>query len=96
MSSWIDEEHRGVRYGLKGEVLVEETSPFQRISVIRSERYGRGLLLDGCWMTAEQQERHYHEALVHPALCSASAIERILVIGGGDGGTARELSLIHI
>ena len=42
MSSWIDEEHRGVRYGLKGEVLVEETSPFQRISVIRSERYGRG------------------------------------------------------
>ena len=71
MSSWIDEEHRGVRYGLKGEVLVEETSPFQRISVIRSERYGRGLLLDGCWMTAEQQERHYHEALVHPALCSA-------------------------
>jgi spermidine synthase len=75
---------------LKGEVLVEETSPFQRISVIRSERYGRGLLLDGCWMTAEQQERHYHEALVHPALCSASSIERILVIGGGDGGTARE------
>ena len=60
MSSWIDEEHRGVRYGLKGEVLVEETSPFQKISVIRSERYGRGLLLDGCWMTAEQQERHYH------------------------------------
>ena len=59
MSSWIDEEHRGVRYGLRGEVLVEETSPLQRISVIRSERYGRGLLLDGCWMTAEQQERHY-------------------------------------
>ena len=53
MSSWIDEEHRGVRYGLKGQVLVEETSPFQRISVIRSERYGRGLLLDGCWMAAE-------------------------------------------
>ena len=90
MSSWIDEEHRGVRYGLAGDVLVEETSPFQRISVIRSERYGKGLLLDGCWMTAEQQERHYHEALVHPALCSAEAIERVLVIGGGDGGTARE------
>ena len=45
-------------------MLTEETSPFQRISVIRSERYGRGLLLDGCWMTAGQ-ERHYHEALVH-------------------------------
>ncbi len=87
---WIDEPHQGVRYGLKGEVLVEESTAFQRITVIRSERYGNGLLLDGCWMTAEAQERHYHEALVHPALCSADAIERILVIGGGDGGTARE------
>ena len=90
MSGWIDEHHRGVRYGLKGEVLVEETSPFQRITVIRSERYGRGLLLDGCWMTAERQERHYHESLVHPALCGAESVTRVLVIGGGDGGTARE------
>ena len=87
---WVDEHHEGVRYGLAGEVLVDEQSDFQRITVIDSERYGRGLLLDGCWMTAERQERHYHEALVHPALCSAKAIERILVIGGGDGGTARE------
>jgi len=87
---WIDEHHQGVRYGLAGQVLVDEQSAFQRITVIDSERYGRGLLLDGCWMTAERQERHYHEALVHPALCSAKAIERILVIGGGDGGTARE------
>ena len=90
MSSWIDEEHRGVRYGLVGERLVDETSPFQTISVINSERYGKGLLLDGCWMTAEHQERQYHEALVHPALCGAETIERVLVIGGGDGGTARE------
>ena len=87
---WIDEHHEGVRYGLAGQVLLDEQSSFQRITVIDSERYGRGLLLDGCWMTAEHQERHYHEALVHPALCSAATIERILVIGGGDGGTARE------
>ncbi len=87
---WIDEHHQGVRYGLAGQVLVDEQSAFQRITVIDSERYGKGLLLDGCWMTAERQERHYHESLVHPALCSAEAIERILVIGGGDGGTARE------
>ena len=90
MSGWIDEEHRGVRYGLAGELLVEESSPYQRISVIDSERYGRGLLLDGCWMTAERQERHYHESLVHPALCGADSVARVLVIGGGDGGTARE------
>ena len=87
---WIDEHHEGVRYGLAGRVLLDEQSDFQRITVIESERYGKGLLLDGCWMTAERQERHYHESLVHPALCGAAANERILVIGGGDGGTARE------
>ena len=94
-SSWIDEHHQGVRYGLKGRVLVDEISPFQRITVIESNRYGKGLLLDGCWMTAEHQERHYHEALVHPALCSANKLERVLVIGGGDGGTARECLRHH-
>ncbi|MBD2424097.1 polyamine aminopropyltransferase [Cyanobium sp. FACHB-13342] len=88
--SWIDEIFDGVRYGLAGQVIAEQQSDFQRVTIIESERYGKGLLLDGCWMTAERQERHYHEAIVHPALCSAASIERVLVIGGGDGGTARE------
>jgi len=87
---WIDEHHNGVRYGLAGRVITEQTSPFQRVTIIDSERYGKGLLLDGCWMTAERQERQYHETIVHPALCGADRIERVLVIGGGDGGTARE------
>ncbi len=87
---WIDEVYDGVRYGLAGRVIAEADSPYQRITIIESERYGKGLLLDGCWMTAERQERHYHEALVHPALCAARSLERVLVIGGGDGGTARE------
>jgi spermidine synthase len=86
----VDESLDGVRYGLAGRVIAEAHSPFQRVTIIESERYGRGLLLDGCWMTAEGQERQYHEAIVHPALCGAAAIERVLVIGGGDGGTARE------
>jgi len=91
---WIDEVHDGVRYGLAGRVVLEENSPYQRITLIESERYGKGLLLDGRWMTAERQERHYHEAIAHPALCGAASIERVLVIGGGDGGTAREC-LLH-
>ncbi|MFN5194211.1 MAG: polyamine aminopropyltransferase [Cyanobacteriota bacterium] len=87
---WIDEIHEGVRDGLAGRLIAEQQSPFQRVTLVASERYGNGLLLDGCWMTAERQERHYHEALVHPALCGAAAIGQVLVIGGGDGGTARE------
>ncbi|MEB3183388.1 MAG: hypothetical protein VKN15_03245, partial [Cyanobacteriota bacterium] len=68
---WIDEIFDGVRYGLAGRVIAEADSPFQRVTIIESERYGKGLLLDGCWMTAERQERHYHESIVHPALCGA-------------------------
>ncbi|CAK6689123.1 polyamine aminopropyltransferase [Synechococcus sp. BA-124 BA4] len=89
-AGWVDEIHQGVRYGLEAQVLLEQSSPYQRITIIESRRYGKGLLLDGCWMTAEGQERHYHEPLVHPALCAAANLERVLVIGGGDGGTARE------
>ena len=87
---WIDEVLNGTRYGLSGRVLEDRRSDLQRVTVIDSQAYGRALLLDGCWMTAEKLERCYHEALVHPALCGAEEIERVLVIGGGDGGTARE------
>ncbi len=89
-SDWIDEYQNGVRYGLAGKVLLDEASPFQQITIIESLRYGKGLLLDRCWMTAERQEKHYHECLVHPALCSAQQVNRVLIIGGGDGGTARQ------
>ncbi len=88
--AWVDEVLDGVRYGMAAVVVEECQSPFQRVTIIDSQAYGRALLLDGCWMTAERQERHYHEPLVHPALCGAERIARVLVIGGGDGGTARE------
>ncbi len=90
IESWLDETHEGVRYGLEGKVLVEEKSSFQKITIFDSKRYGKSLLLDNCWMTAELQEKHYHECLVHPALCSAEKISKVLIIGGGDGGTAKE------
>ncbi len=89
-NSWIDEYHQGIRYGMEGKILINEKSTFQQITLIESKRYGKGLLLDGCWMTAEHQERHYHECLVHPAICSAENLHKVLIIGGGDGGTARE------
>ncbi len=94
-TDWIDEYHHGVRYGLQGKVILEESSPFQKITIYESERYGNALLLDDCWMTAEKSEEYYHEALIHPALCSAKKIENILIIGGGDGGSARECLKYH-
>ncbi len=90
LKKWSDEYHDGTRFGLKGKILHEEKSDFQKITICETDRYGKALLLNDCWMTAEYQEKQYHECLVHPALSSAEEIERILIIGGGDGGSARE------
>ena len=71
--------------------LVSEQSEFQKIELFEAERYGRVLALDGVYQTSEAEEYFYHEMLVHPAMTSAPRIRRALVIGGGDGGTAREV-----
>ena len=90
---WFDEYHENTRFGLKGRLIIEEKTNFQTIKIIQSKRYGRALILDNCWMTAENQEKQYHESLIHPALTSAERISKILIIGGGDGGAARECLL---
>ncbi|MCB9594513.1 MAG: polyamine aminopropyltransferase [Sandaracinaceae bacterium] len=91
--SWHHEVFRGqASFGLRvTEVLHEAQSAFQRIEVLDTPMLGTVLVLDGIFQTAERDERSYHEMIVHPALCSAPSIERVLVIGGGDGGTAREV-----
>ena len=87
---WIDETHKNSRFGLKGELVIKKRSAFQEIIIIKTEEYGNALMLDGCWMTSDKVEKYYHECLVHPALSSLKKISNILIIGGGDGGTARE------
>jgi spermidine synthase len=93
MALWYDEVHdQTLRFGLKiRRTLYTERSEFQEIAIVETERYGKALLLDDIWMTLEEDERTYHEMLVHPALTTAPKIERVLIIGGGDGGTAREV-----
>ena len=90
ISTWIDEYHKGSRFGLNGDVLIKQKSQYQEIIVIENEYYGRALMLDGCWMTSLKDEKYYHECLVHPALSSIDEKSNVLIIGGGDGGTARE------
>ncbi|KGG14535.1 Spermidine synthase [Prochlorococcus sp. MIT 0602] len=89
-NKWKDEYQEDVRYGLKSKKVIEARSDFQKISIFETNRYGKALLLDDCWMTAEYQEKQYHECLTHPALTSAKELNNVLIIGGGDGGSARE------
>lgn len=92
MSLWYDEELGSTRFGLRvTRTLYMEQSEFQHIAIVETEGFGKALLLDDTWMTAEGDEATYHEMLVHPALTTAPRIDRVLIIGGADGGAAREV-----
>lgn len=78
----------------RGELVHTETSAFQKIDVYDHAYFGRILTLDDLVQTTERDEFCYHEMLVHPVLCSRDRVERVLVIGGGDGGTLRHV-LMH-
>lgn len=91
--TWYDEAYEGTsRIGLKAtQTLFSERSEFQQVDIIDTEDFGRALLLDGAWMTSEFDEKTYHEPITHLPLAVAPNIRRVLIIGGGDGGTAREV-----
>ncbi|MDL2264509.1 polyamine aminopropyltransferase [Synergistaceae bacterium OttesenSCG-928-I11] len=94
MELWYTEEHTPtVRFSIKvKEQLVSKRSPFQQIDVFDSEEFGRFLTLDGLMMVTEKDEFIYHDMIVHVPMATNPGIRKVLVIGGGDGGTVRELT----
>jgi spermidine synthase len=74
-----------------GEVLFDKTSDYQRVRILDSQKYGKFLALDDMVMTTEMDEFQYHEMISHPAIFTHGNVKDVLVIGGGDGGTIREV-----
>lgn len=72
-------------------ILFHKVSEYQDILVVDTPQCGKVLLLDNKIQTTETDEFIYHEMITHVALNSHPAPSRILVIGGGDGGTVREV-----
>ena len=66
-------------------------SQFQQIAVIETPAFGKMLILDGDTQSSQHDEKIYHESLVHPALAGASDRSEILILGGGEGATLREI-----
>jgi spermidine synthase len=66
-------------------------SEFQDVEVHDSVPFGKLFRLDGHFMTSEKDEFFYHENLVHVAALAHPGPERVLIVGGGDGGSAEEL-----
>ena len=81
----------GFAYGFEGEQLLSERSAFQQIDVYENASFGRLLVLDGLTQTTERDEFIYHEMIVHVPLISLPDPKRVLIIGGGDGGTLRRV-----
>ncbi|MFD1712645.1 polyamine aminopropyltransferase [Ottowia sp. GY511] len=72
-------------------VLAERRTPLQHIEVLDTPLFGRAMRIDGCFMTSERDEFFYHEPMVQLPAVSHGNVRSALVIGGGDGGSAREL-----
>ncbi len=72
-------------------IIFSGNSPFQKIEIFDSSTFGKILVIDGCIMLTEKDEFIYHEMISHVPLYVHPRPERILIIGGGDGGTVREV-----
>ena len=90
---WYSEIHaKGVKFSLGAEVLHQEQTSFQKLMIMKNETFGVFLTLDGYVQLTERDEFIYHDMICHPALAVNPDIKRVLIIGGGDGGTAREVA----
>lgn len=93
-ATWFSDVYAGAPSAFSLKVtrkLHEEQSPFQKVEVYETEGWGRMLAIDGIIMLTERENFLYHEMLAHPALYAHPAPKRVLIIGGGDCGTLREV-----
>lgn len=85
-------QREGVAFGLKiAERLHAEQSEFQHIEIYQTERFGRLMVIDGCVMLTDRDNFVYHEMIVHPALVGHAGPREVVVVGGGDCGSLREV-----
>ncbi len=77
-------------YVKAGKKIGEWQTRFQKMEIYDTPHYGRIFRLDGYNMTSEREEFVYHENLIHPALTAHAAPRKVLIVGGGDGGSSEE------
>ncbi len=91
-NAFIEWYPRGYGVGFKvTRRLFETQTEYQRLEIYETDGFGKLLVLDGTVQLVETGEESYHEVLVHPVLLAHPNPKRVLIIGGGDGGTLREV-----
>lgn len=94
MKQFVEEKNPNgfaVRFETEGKVLFSGRSEFQKVEVVQTTGHGRMLLNDDLVMITERDEFVYHDMISHVPLFIHPNPKRVLIIGGGDGGTAREV-----
>ncbi|HET7611582.1 MAG TPA: polyamine aminopropyltransferase [Rhodanobacteraceae bacterium] len=93
-SHWFTEQHEasGSSIGYRARArLREEQTPFQHIEIWSTTDWGNLMVIDGCIMLTSRDNFLYHEMMTHPALFTHAAPRDVVIIGGGDCGTLREV-----
>lgn len=79
-----------ITYSTEGEPIIIDTD-YQKAAIYCHPRFGKMLFLDGELQSSSYDEFIYHESIVHPAMSSHPRPKRVAILGGGEGGTAREV-----
>lgn len=82
--------HEVHNFSVKSYLFTGRTT-FQEVAILDTHEYGKMLVIDGRTQSTEEDEYIYHEALVHPALLTHPHPRSVLIIGGGEGATLREV-----
>jgi len=92
--SWFTEDWTpNIRFSVKiKQHLYSEKTKFQQMDFYDSFELGKFFTLDGIMMANEKDEFIYHEMIIHTPMSVHPDVKRVLVIGGGDGGSVRELT----
>ncbi|MEM0979119.1 MAG: polyamine aminopropyltransferase [Cyanobacteria bacterium P01_H01_bin.58] len=92
-SVWFTDRNENIALSIrhKGDRVFWEKSPYQTVEILDTFEYGKMLTVDSMVMCSEKDEKAYHEMIIHVPMLSQPQIKDVLVIGGGDGGSVREL-----
>src|SRR5512135_784852 len=93
MSIWFTEElHPYYRKGVRVKrVLADEQTQYQHLQFVETEFFGNALILDGIIQLTERDNHGYHEMIVHVPMLAFGQPRRVLIVGGGDGGSLQQV-----
>jgi spermidine synthase len=93
MSIWFTEElHPYYRKGVRiKRILADERTQYQHLQFVETEFFGTAMILDGIIQLTERDNMGYHEMIVHVPMLAVGEPKRVLIVGGGDGGSLQQV-----